>query len=249
MTAPHDGVARAEKLVVGWNGKGILPPIDLVVHRDELWAVVGKNGGGKTTFLKTLLGLLPRVAGERRFAPGATIGYVPQRAELDPGVPSRVVDVVRGGLDRGWSFLDPRAPFRARPRVQRAMEECGVAALARHPFHALSEGQRQRVLLARALVVEPALLVLDEPTSAMDVAAERAAFDLLAQVQRERRLGIVVVSHHLSLLAARATHVLLVDKDEQLVLGGPIDVVRRQPAFLAHYGADFVAPPPREAAS
>ena len=229
-TRPADVVVTVERLVVGYRGRGILPPIDLVVRRGELWALVGRNGGGKTTFLRTLLGLLPKVAGERRVAPGAAIGYVPQRVETDPAVPARVVDVVRGGVDQGWSFLDPRASRRAAGRVAKAMSDTQTTELAEAQLAALSEGQRQRVHLARALVVDPALLVLDEPTSAMDARAERDAFDLLVRVQRERALAVVVVSHHLSHLATRATHVLYVDAQpsgaDGVVRAGPVDEMR-----------------------
>ncbi len=237
--APADApaVLTVRDLVVGYNGRPLLPPIRFDVRPGQLWALVGRNGSGKTTLLRTLLGLLPRLGGAATLAPGASIGYVPQRTELDPLVPTRVVDLVRGGTDLGWSFLSPRAALARRAAVQRAMAETDCARFATCQVAELSEGQKQRVLLARALACEPALLILDEPTSAMDVASEAAVFDLLDQVRAQRDLAVLVVSHHLSLMTERATHALVVDRDDQVALAGPMAEVIRKSAFLERYDA------------
>ena len=237
--APRDVVLQATKLAVGYNGRALLPPLSFTLCKRELWALVGKNGGGKSTTLKTLLGLLPRVSGAVTTKSQMTIGYVPQRSEFDLGVPQRVCDVVADGLDRGWSFLRPRSPRRARSVVERVLTETGMAHVIDTPFQALSDGQRQRVLVARALVTDPEILVLDEPTNGMDMAAERASFALFEALSRDRGLALVVVSHHLALLASRATHAILVDKDEGIALAGPLGEVRRAPAFVEYYGAVF----------
>jgi len=101
----------ARGLRVGYHGKALLPSLDFEVHVGEMWAIIGRNGSGKTTLLRTLLGLLPRVAGAlERDAASCPIGYVPQRLELDLSVPMRCLDVVRGGLDLGWSFLIRACP-------------------------------------------------------------------------------------------------------------------------------------------
>jgi zinc transport system ATP-binding protein len=233
-------VVEARDLVVGYGGRALLPPVNVRIAREELWALVGRNGGGKTTLLRTLLGLLPRIGGEVVWRNAATsVGYVPQRTDVDLSVPRRVRDVVGDGLDQGWSFLRPGVVARGRARVESVLAETGMSSLVDAPFLELSDGQRQRVLVARALVSDPELLVLDEPTNGMDVAAERAAFELFAALRRTRKLALVIVSHHMVMLGARASHVLWVDKDDGQVVSGDVETVRAHPRFIAHYGTVF----------
>ena len=236
---------RLRSLEVGYTGRALLPPVSLDVLPGEFWALVGPNGGGKTTLLRTAVGLLSPVRGLIERPPGLAVGHAPPRSSVDPAVPNRVIDLVRGGLDRGLSFLSPLASRRGREAVEKALSETGLEGLAREPFATLSEGQKQRVLLARALVGEPGLLVLDEPTSAMDLAAERAVFALLDELRRSRGLGVMVVGHHLHALLARATPVALVDKDDRLAIHGPRDRVTGSEAFVDRFGA-FAVPARRD---
>jgi ABC-type Mn2+/Zn2+ transport system ATPase subunit len=237
MESRNEPPLVARGLVVGHAGRPLLPPLDLAVHTGELWGVIGPNGGGKTTLLRTLLGLLPPVAGGvSRPRAGTSVGYVPQRGELDPAVPMRALDAVLSGTDRGWSFLRPGFSRAQRAAATQALVDVGLAHLARARLSELSEGQRQRVLLARALAGAPSVLLLDEPTSAMDLAAERAVFEQLVGLRRQRGVALVVVSHHLSLLGEHATHLAVLDQDEGLALLGPRAEVMARPEFLERYG-------------
>jgi zinc transport system ATP-binding protein len=222
-------------LRVGYGGRPLLPAVDVDVDPGELWALLGRNGSGKSTLLRTLIGLLPPVEGEVVPSPDVVIGYVPQRSELDLSVPSRVKDVVRTGSDTGWSFLRPfdRA---ANDAVERAMADMRVDTLANRPFAELSEGQKQRVLVARALVAQPSLLVLDEPTSAMDKKNERAVLQLLEDLVVNRRLALVVVTHHLAWAAEAATHLVYADKDEGTAIAGVAQTVLTAPVFVRDFG-------------
>ena len=225
---------HVHELQVGYERRAILPPFSLHVERGQVWAVIGPNGAGKSTFLRTLLGLQAPVAGVIERASGP-IGYVPQRTEIDVAVPQRVCDLVRMGTERRWSVLRPWAA-RRHPGVERAMADTDVMSLAKQPWRQLSEGQKQRVLLAQALAGDPALLVLDEPTSAMDLHAEAAIFQLLDRLRVERQLGVIVISHHLALLAAHATHFVLLDKDESLALVLDRAAMLAHPDFVERYG-------------
>ena len=224
-------------LEVGYHeGKPLLPALDLEIRAGELWALVGPNGAGKTTLLRTVLGLQPGLGGAVQWIDGAEVGYVPQRARLATDVPARVLDVVRGGQDRGWSFVNPLFRRGRREAVRRAMADCRIEALATQQFSSLSEGQKQRVLMARALVSDPRVLVLDEPTSAMDMASEHDTFELIEALRRERDLAVLLVSHHLPVVAEFATHVLLLDRECDLVLDGPIEEVAEHQVCRARYG-------------
>lgn len=229
-----------DQLVVGYAKTPLLPPIQLEVRKGELWALVGRNGSGKSTLLKTLLGMLPAVSGRARWAPDVHRSHVPQRGAWDDSVPARGIDMVRDGADRGWSFLRPWLDRAQRDGIAAAVEAAGAGELLSAPFATLSEGQRQRIWLARALASNPRVILMDEPTSALDAVAEEAAFSLFSRLCRERELAIVIASHHLAHLARFATHAVFVDRDSGVALSGPVSEVMGAQAYLRQY-------PPRSA--
>ncbi|MGM0575354.1 MAG: metal ABC transporter ATP-binding protein [Myxococcota bacterium] len=226
-----------EGVRVGYDGRAILPALDLSVRRGEVWALVGRNGSGKTTLMRTMLGLLRPVEGRVRTAPGVRVDHVPQRTEQPGIVPARVKDIVSAGADRGWSFLVPGILRHTRDAVEEAMGATGVRDLARRSFATLSEGQKQRTLVARAIVSRPDLLVLDEPTSAMDPMAARTVFELLDGLRRERDLAIVLASHQVRFAPDYASHAVLVDGDDGVALAGAFEEVVATREFQERYGA------------
>jgi zinc transport system ATP-binding protein len=213
----------------------ILPPIDLTIRSGELWSVIGRNGSGKTTWFKTVLGLLPPLGGKVvHDRPRLRLSYIPQRSSYDDLYPVRASDVVAMGTDRGWSFLRPR--FGDPPEVMAALEEVEARDLASRPFRSLSEGQKQRVLLARLVASRAEIAFLDEPTAAMDAVAERQAFELMARLRDRHGMAVVVVSHYLGLAREFADRALLVDRDSQTVVSGAPNEVLQHSVFRARYG-------------
>src|SRR5437588_1703025 len=212
---------RIERAVIGYRTP-LLPPIDLAVRSGTTLGVLGPNGAGKTTLLKAMLGLLPLLGGRRILPLGRSprVGYVPQRDRLDQSWPLSVLDVVLMGRT---SLLGPLRRFGAqdRQRAREALDEIGMGELAERPLYALSGGQHQRVLIARAIAAEPELLVLDEPTSAMDPAAERVLLELVERLKRAHNLSVVLVTHQLTAVAGFATEVALVDRARGLFEVGP----------------------------
>jgi len=225
---------RCDGLRVGYAGTAILPAIDLRMYPGELWAVVGRNGAGKTTWLRTLLGLISPVGGSLMRRPGLRVSYAGQHVRFDPLFPALARDIVAMAVDRGWSFARPRV--REPDVVLRALEITGAAAFAQRPFRALSEGQKQRVLLARLVASEPQLALLDEPTSAMDAVAERQALGVLDRLRKQRGTTIVVVSHYLGLVRELADRVILLDGAAGSVVVGTPDEVLSHEAFQRNYG-------------
>ena len=224
-----------EGLRVGYGGEPLLPAIDLSLASGQFWAVIGRNGAGKSTFFKTLLGLLPAVGGTcTRPDPSVPIAYVPQRYAFDPMTPVTAWDVVAMGLLRGWSFLRPPGD---RERIAEALAEVEAADLADQLFRSLSEGQKQRVLLARVLASGARLVLLDEPTAAMDAVAQRDAMARLDALRRKHGLCVVMVSHHLPIAFRYADHMLFLDPDADAVLVGEPDHIKHLPAFHERYGA------------
>jgi ABC-type Mn2+/Zn2+ transport system ATPase subunit len=184
-----------------------------------------------------VLGLLRPVAGQVRRDPGnLPLAYVPQRTSYDPIVPLQAETVVRMGLERDRSLLVPGFARRREHRVAEAMAAAGAADLAGRCFRTLSEGQKQKILLARVLVGRPALAFFDEPTAAMDVVSEAEALEQLDDLRRECGIGLVVVSHFLRVAARYADQVLFLDREGAVALDGPPKEVFAHPAFTRRYG-------------
>jgi ABC-type cobalamin/Fe3+-siderophores transport system ATPase subunit len=127
--------------------------------------------------------------------------------------------------------------YASRDRIDRAMEQTGVLTFARKQFGVLSEGQKQRALIARAIVSDPELVILDEPTSAMDAVAELEIFELLAALVRDRRMSVVIASHQLSFAPRYATHAILVDGEDGTADIGPVEKITSGPTFRKRYGS------------
>jgi ABC-type Mn2+/Zn2+ transport system ATPase subunit len=215
-------LVRLERAVIGYRAP-LLPPLDLAVRAGATLGVLGPNGAGKTALLKSMLGLLPLLGGRRVLPQGRPlrVGYVPQRDRLDASWPLSVLDVVLMGRT---SLLGPLRRFGAQDRraARDALAEIGVGELADRPLYALSGGQHQRVLIARAIAAEPELLVLDEPTSAMDPAAERVLLELVQRLKAAHNLSVVLVTHQLTAVANFASEVALVDRERRVFEVGPV---------------------------
>jgi zinc transport system ATP-binding protein len=214
-----------------------LPPINLEIRRRELWGVFGRNGAGKTTLVRTLLGLQKPLGGAVLRPSGVAIGYVPQRHTLDRLVPMRAVDLILEGTERGYSCLLPVYGREAHERARRAIEATGTEALLERRYRDLSEGQKQRVLVARAVAGAPDLLILDEPTSAMDIVAEDEMVALLRQLIDRSSIGVVLVSHRLADAGEAVDRLLFLEPEADVALAGPVGEVVAHPAFVKRYGA------------
>jgi zinc transport system ATP-binding protein len=191
---PEPAAVDIQDLWFSYNGGAVLREVNLRIERGELACMVGPNGGGKTTLLKLMLGLLRpdrgrvRILGMRPEEARRRVGYVPQHGRLDPKFPVNVMDVVRMGLlgcrgNRG----------RAAEAAMRALEEVNLADLRRRPFSELSGGQRQRVMIARSLVADPNLLLLDEPTAHLDAGTQADFYERIASLRHT--CTVLLVSH------------------------------------------------------
>jgi zinc transport system ATP-binding protein len=181
-----------------------LDNVNLVVRARDFLAVIGPNGGGKTTLLKVILGLItpdegsvtvlgttPRLARRR-------LGYIPQRSRFDPSFPVRVLDVALMGRLNQSARLG-RYSAQDYDRAHRALREVRMAHLSNRSIGTLSGGQQQRAMVARALVSDPELLLLDEPMASVDTAMQEEFYDLLSKLNR--RMAIILVTHDLSAIS------------------------------------------------
>lgn len=192
----------ANGLAVVAGGHTLLHNISLSVDPGEIVTIIGPNGGGKTTLVRALLGTQALTAGSVHRIPGLTIGYVPQSLKLNPMMPVSVARLMTSSVKK------PRA------KIIAALDETGVAHLVDNSVHTLSGGEFRRVLLARALLRNPHLLVLDEPVSGVDHAGELALYELIQRIRDERRCGVLMVSHDL--------HVVMAATDKVICLNGHV---------------------------
>ena len=199
MSAP---LIALEHVTLGYDGRPVLVDVSLTVDPGEFTALLGPNGAGKTTLLRGMLGLLPVGAGRIAYGFDRGVhppGYVPQKESLDPIFPLTALDVVLMGA---YARLPPLARLQRRHRRLAAdcLAQVGLSDAANQPFWSLSGGQKQRVLIARALAAEPVVLLLDEPTAGIDAGAETTIMALIARLNRERGLTVLLVSHNIRLV-------------------------------------------------
>lgn len=244
---------EVERLRVHLGQERVLDDVTFRIREAEFVGIAGPNGGGKSTLLRAVLGLTPAQEGEvrifgtpcERFRDHHRVGYVPQyAAHVDVDFPATAREVVALGLlaDRRAGGLFRAFGLGGRARaVEEAMRAVGVEGLARRRIGQLSGGERQRVLLAKALVTRPDLLILDEPTTGVDPKARDNFAHLLIDLNRQRGMTIVLVSHDTDILHHAAQRLLVIDRG--LRGDGPPDPVASTLHSLHHHGPEPVRGP------
>jgi iron complex transport system ATP-binding protein len=220
------------------SGRDVLALKHLDVPAGEFLAVLGRNGAGKSTLLQVCCGLTRPTSGTVRLderdligrgAPAVrrAIGYLPQAAEYNADLPLTVEEVIRLGRTARRGLLR-RFTRDDREATLNWLSHVGLAALRRRTFRTLSGGEQQKALLARAMVQEPSLLLLDEPGAFLDLDWRRRLTDLVDHIYRERPLTVVMVSHDVSLIPACCTRVALMADGRVVADGAPGEVLRER---------------------
>ncbi|MCA0432397.1 MAG: metal ABC transporter ATP-binding protein [Proteobacteria bacterium] len=217
--------ARAVSLRVG--NRLLLDNVSLDVWAGTIVTLIGPNGAGKSTLVKVLLGLIPSTSGEVHLRKNLRVGYVPQRFPVQPNVPLAV--------NRLMTLTKSAPPA----EIEAALQETGVGHLKDARVEQLSGGELQRVLLARALLRNPELLVLDEPVQAVDFHGELKLYELISRIRKQRGCGILMVSHDLHMVMAESDHVICLN-GHVCCEGGPT-AVQRNPEFAKLFGPAAVS--------
>lgn len=215
------GIVTTEKLYFRFNGVEILSDITFTLEKGEFLGIVGPNGSGKTTLVRLLLGLLRPTAGSVAlfghnaglFNEWQRIGYLPQKiAAFNPHFPATVEEIVALGLLAGKSF--PRRAARGdRRSVDNAMALMDITPIRNKLIGELSGGQQQRVLIAKALVAGPELLILDEPTTALDPEGREKFFATLKDLNEHGAVTIIMITHDMGTIGQHASRLLYLDKN------------------------------------
>lgn len=222
MILPATPLIAAEHICVRFGEEEVLHDISLQVQPGEIVTILGPNGSGKSTLLRALLGIVPVAEGRMTRLPGLKIGYVPQRLMIDRTLPITV---------RRFLSLPIRVTDQA---AEEALARVGMAGQGAEQMTTLSGGQLQRVLLARALLGTPQLLMLDEPTSGLDQPGEAAFYRLIEEVRAQTGAAVLMISHDL--------HVVMAASDRVICLNGHIccegtpRVVSNAPEYRALFG-------------
>jgi zinc transport system ATP-binding protein len=219
---PRKNLITVEGLSVRLAGHSILSGVNLQLSGNEIVSLIGPNGAGKTTLIRAILGLLPHQEGRVERAPDLVIGYMPQRLTLDPVLPLTVRRFLRMAARAG------------RSEMVTVLGEVGVPQLLESQVQTLSGGEFQRVLLARALLRNPDLLVLDEPAQQVDFQGQIDMFELIENVRRSRGCGVLIVSHDLHMVMRATDRVLCLNG--HICCSGAPEAVSAHPEYVALFG-------------
>ncbi len=240
-------IIRFANASFGFPGVIALKEVTLDVFEGEFIGVIGPNGSGKTTLCRAILGLLPPLTGslkifeccceELRCHHRARIGYLPQKGVLDRNFPVTVLEAVMMGR-YGTLGLFRRPGRRDRDIAREALAKVGMSDYEHNALGLLSGGQQQRVMIARTLAQEPQVLLLDEPTTGIDITTQHALLDLIRQLHRDLGLTILMVTHDINFISPHVDRLLLL-KGRVVAAGRPDDVLR--PEILQQvYDKDLV---------
>jgi zinc transport system ATP-binding protein len=222
--AAADALLSARDLGMIRSGKVILEQIDLDIHPREIVTVIGPNGAGKTSLVRLLLGLVPPDTGTVRRREGLRIGYAPQQFDLVPAIPMTVLRFLRLG-----GAHTPEA-------AGAVLAEVGASAIGGSQLTNLSGGELQRVVLARALLRNPDLLVLDEPVRGVDYVGEAEMYALIGRLRTERGLGVLLVSHDLHVVMASSDRVICINR--HICCSGRPASVAQSPEYARLFGPE-----------
>ncbi len=228
LSSNSQALITADNISLIHGDKVLLQDINITISAGEIVTLIGPNGAGKTTLLNILLGLSSPTAGTIKRNKDCRIGYMPQRLQLNPQLPltvDRFLSLVNSTLSSVQSSTIS---------IDKALTRTGVNHLQKTDMNNLSGGEIQRVLLARALLRQPQLLVLDEPVQGVDINGQNQLYQLISDIRDELNCGVLMVSHDLHLVMAATDHVICLN--QHICCHGHPESVSSHPAYLELFG-------------
>ena len=223
----EDMLLEAHNVGVSFDGQSILSGANVRVRCGEVVTLIGPNGAGKTSLVRAMLGLIQPSSGTVTRRKGLSIGYMPQRLQIDPALPMTVRRFLQLGTKPGLG------------KTLKVLKEVGASAIANSPLQSVSGGEMQRIMLARALLREPDLLVLDEPVQGVDITGQAELYRLINSIRKHRNVGVLMVSHDLSVVMAQTDHVVCLNR--HVCCAGHPEAVSRHPEFVALFGENVAS--------
>ena len=222
---PEEPLLSLKNINVSFGDNQVLSNINLEIKANSITTIVGPNGGGKSNLLKVLLKLVPATSGEVIHHARLKIGYVPQKLFIDNSIPISVEKFLK---------LKPKATQQA---INETLELFSITHLKNHKMQKLSGGEMQRVMLARAILDRPQLLVLDEPMQGVDITGQTELYQLLNKVRSRLNCAILMVSHDLNIVMANTDEVLCVNR--HICCAGTPETIANDPHFIHFFGDQF----------
>ncbi len=217
-------LASLKNISLKLNDQQILKNIDLEIKKGQITTLIGPNGGGKTSIARILIGILKPSSGEVFIRKNIRIGYIPQKLEIEKTIPLRVID-----------FLKLNLPSPNSPNLPTAIiKKVGIEDILQKSIHQISGGQMQKTLLARALINNPDILVLDEPTSNMDISAQAEFYDLIEEIRKKQHCAILLISHDLHIVMHKTNQVICVNR--HICCEGNPESINNHPEYLSLFG-------------
>lgn len=216
---------KANNITLNLDGKTVLNNVSLEVNKNDFITVIGPNGAGKSMLLKCLMGLFKINRGEINLKTGLKIGYVPQNIAQNYSMPISVE-----------GFLRLRKKIDEKELVDIA-NEVGISDILQKQFYVLSGGEMQRVLLARALLAGPEILILDEPAQNLDISGQLSFYKLLENIYKKREIAILMVSHDLHFVMASSKQVICLF--HHVCCAGEPHAIKKDPEFISMFGNDM----------
>lgn len=213
---------RLESVCKSYHKNLVLENVSFTVDRGETVTLIGPNGAGKSTLMKISLGILEASSGEVHRDKNVSIGYMPQKVMIDEVLPLSV---------RDFLYLRPNTTY---DNVADALETVRLSHMSNQPVQSASGGEMQRILLARAILGKPDLLVLDEPVQGIDIMGQQEIYGLIAQIRDETGCGVLMISHDLHLVMASTDHVLCLNR--HICCSGSPEFVKNNPEYHAMMG-------------
>ncbi|MDY0135765.1 MAG: metal ABC transporter ATP-binding protein [Thiomicrospira sp.] len=220
----HLPLISANHIYHQFDGKPVLQSVSLQLHANQITTLIGPNGAGKSTLVKILLKLIKPTQGQVIHHQTLVIGFMPQKIHIDPTLPLTVQRFLQLGQKRGEHHTTS---------LERIADELGVRPLLSQAVQSLSGGEMQRVLLARALIRAPNLLVLDEPVQGIDLKSQAEIYQLIHQQQLKRQCAVLMISHDLHLVMKHTDEVLCLN--QHICCSGDLQSLRNNPIFIDQF--------------
>jgi zinc transport system ATP-binding protein len=220
-----NNLINCENICVVRNGKHILQEVSLSIEKGDFITIIGPNGAGKSMLLKTIIGIESFEAGSVTKKDGLKIGYVPQRIFIDASMPITAFDFLK--MVKGST----------KQAIIKALNDTGAGNILHKQMHEISGGEMQRVLVARAILQQPDIIILDEPAQNLDVSGQLSFYQLLKTLHKESGIAILMVSHDLHMVMASTNKVICLY--HHICCTGTPDKITKEPEFIKLFGKDF----------
>jgi zinc transport system ATP-binding protein len=212
----------AKGICISFDGRKVLKNIDLEVRAGRIVTLIGPNGAGKTTLIRIVLGLLQPDSGTITRQPSLRIGYMPQKLQIEPTLPLTILRFLQLARQNDQGQIDS------------VLNKVKICHLIQSQIQDISGGEMQRVLLARALLRNPDLLILDEPAQGVDLAGQAELYQLIHQLSNEQHCGVLMISHDLRLVMSATDEVICLN--QHICCHGKPEQVSNDPAYLDLFG-------------